>query len=108
MNAIYRLERLGFTFTLEGDQIHGVHQGERPDPKLVRALLAEVHEHKDEALRFLRAETARPNCPCWICGCDDWWLSPGREWLCNRCHPNPIQLRDEWKQQRNLQHKDEL
>lgn len=25
--------------------------------------------------------------PCSNCGCTDFWLSPGHQWLCERCHP---------------------
>jgi len=30
-----------------------------------------------------------PTDPCRNCDCPDYWLSPGNEWLCSRCHPEP-------------------
>jgi len=30
-----------------------------------------------------------PTKPCGNCGCNDYWLSMGNEWVCCRCHPEP-------------------
>lgn len=54
MNAIARLESLGFSVSLEGDRIRYIHQGELPDLATVRALLVELKQHKAEAIHFLR------------------------------------------------------
>jgi hypothetical protein len=29
-----------------------------------------------------------PTAPC-QCGCDEFWLTPWKQWLCMRCHPKP-------------------
>jgi len=31
----------------------------------------------------------KPTKPCWVCGSNDWWLTPDGQYLCGRCHPNP-------------------
>lgn len=31
----------------------------------------------------------KPDRPCRVCGCDDWWANPHGEFVCGWCHPKP-------------------
>ncbi len=31
----------------------------------------------------------KPTKPCYVCGANDWWLTPDGRYLCGWCHPNP-------------------
>jgi hypothetical protein len=71
VNALLELERLGYRFALDGDTVRYAHAGARPDPGLASSLLADLREHRDEAVLFLRArcgaateDTASP-CHSW-------------------------------------------
>ncbi len=55
MRALLELERLGYRFVLDGDTIRYAHAGARPDPGLASSLLADLREHRDQAVSFLRA-----------------------------------------------------
>lgn len=44
MNAITKLENLGYFFTLRGDKIRYTHTGEASDPAIVRPLLTDKRE----------------------------------------------------------------
>ena len=54
MRAIVELERLGYTLTLDNNNIRYQVIGAQPDPATVRPLLAELKEHKPEAVTFLQ------------------------------------------------------
>lgn len=54
MKAVEQLENLGFLFRIEGDNIKFVHIGTKPEPSLIRPLLAEIKMNKSEALSFLQ------------------------------------------------------
>ena len=56
MNAILQLENLGYSFTLKGDRIRYNHNGTASDPTLVRPLLDELRQRKDEAIQFLQSD----------------------------------------------------
>jgi len=54
MEAVEKLMQLGFSFYLIGDKIHYAFVGAgRPDPDLVKRLLAEIKRHKRQATKFL-------------------------------------------------------
>ncbi len=71
MNALLELERLGYRFTLDGDAIRYTHAGIRPDPGMAGSLMANLREHRDEAVSFLRAR-------CGVATEDN--ASPHRSW----------------------------
>jgi hypothetical protein len=56
MKTILELERLGYTFSTDGDSIHYVHRGKRPDPERVRPLLEHLKHHREDAVRFVRKQ----------------------------------------------------
>ena len=59
MKALRKLEKLGYRFQLEGEQIKFKHEGkERPDPAVVKPLLEELKARKSEAFKYLQAREA--------------------------------------------------
>jgi hypothetical protein len=59
MNAITELEKLGYTFTLEGEKIRYQHNGVLVEnEERVKSLLAELKANKSEAIRFLLGRLA--------------------------------------------------
>ena len=58
MKALERLERLGYLFTVDGNDIRYSHYGERPPQGEVRRLLNHLKRRQDEVLVFLRERDA--------------------------------------------------
>jgi hypothetical protein len=55
MQAIDELRKLGYTLTIDRDDLIVKFTGQgHPDPATVRPLLAELKEHKQQALEYLR------------------------------------------------------
>jgi hypothetical protein len=62
VNALARLEALGYSFSVEGENIRFRYEGKRvPDPEQVTPLLEVLRQQKSEALRFLREQEAERN-----------------------------------------------
>lgn len=59
MDAILALERLGYTFTLNGTRMHYVHRGEELDPEEVQPLLEDLRRHREAAVSFLQKRESR-------------------------------------------------
>ena len=58
MKAITDLEAMGYKFTVDGDKLRAVCDGDLADADKVRSLLGYVKRHRDEALVFLRERAA--------------------------------------------------
>ncbi len=73
MDAIGRLENIGYRFTLDGDQIHyTLAPGHgQPDSVIVKPLLEELRTHKQEAITFLRQREQGPADQALIIGAAD-------------------------------------
>ena len=59
MDVILALERLGYTFTLNGRRLHYVHRGEELDPEEVQPLLEDLRRHREAAVSFLQTRASR-------------------------------------------------
>lgn len=60
IEAARTLTRLGYRFTVNGDTIKAKYEGTgEPNPGQVRALLAQVREHKPEVLAYLSRPALR-------------------------------------------------
>lgn len=56
MKPLKELERYGYCFQLEGDRIRFKHRGtDKPDPEIVKPLLAELKQRKQEVVKYLQA-----------------------------------------------------
>jgi L-rhamnose mutarotase len=54
MEAILALERLGYTFALNGTRVQYVRRGKELDPEEVQPLLEEVRRHREAAVSLLQ------------------------------------------------------
>ncbi len=57
MKVLKELEMQGYFFWLENDLIQYEYRGnEQPDPDIIKPLLAELKERKEEAVKYLQAK----------------------------------------------------
>jgi len=53
-----------------------------------------------EAIRLVGYSADRPSKPCHNCKEDKWWHRPDGGWVCSVCHPDPVELAEEWKKRK--------
>jgi hypothetical protein len=59
MEAILRLEELGYRISLSGGTIRCVYRGDKPRPEEVASLLKILQQHRDAAVSFLQQRASR-------------------------------------------------
>jgi hypothetical protein len=59
MEAILKLERMGYRFCLNGNSMHFEHVDGESEPEETRSLLEYLDQNRDEAVSFLRAREAQ-------------------------------------------------